>query len=243
MPEALKEILAWLAALGLTAAVSAGAAFALFKIFADQWLSSKFNRQLEAYKHAQQKELERLRLGINTQLDRVTKLHQQEFEILPTLWTKLTEAHGKTAALASPFQSYPDLNRMTPAHLEEFLSKSELENWQKDKLLEETDRTTAYQKEIFWHRLYSVNKSLAEFHNYFIANGIFIQSELKSQLSAMSNVLHEVIIEQEVEHQYPNPRPGRFEKSGKLRTEGAELLKNIESAVYARLWREVNLGE
>jgi hypothetical protein len=239
MPIALQQILAWLAAAGLGATALVGVALGMFKLFGNKWLESKFDKQLEAYKHAQQRELEKLRLEINTQFDRVSKLHQHEFDVLPTLWTKLSESFGAVAQFVSPMQSYPDLNRMSALHLEEFLEKSELEKWQRAELLIENDKTTAYQKAIFWHRLRSVRKSCASYHNYLITNGIFIQPDLKSELSAMSDLLHDAVTEKEFEEQYPAPRKERFAKSERVRKEGPKMLKDIEGKVYARLWRDV----
>ena len=241
MPEPVQSILAWVATIGITASVAATAAFWLFKLLADKWLASRFNQQLEAYKHFQQKELESLRLDISTQLDRVTKLHNYEFEVLPALWNKLNDAFSKTSHFISPLQTYPDLNRMTLPHLQEFLGKSELEGWQRDEIADEVDKTTAYQKAIFWHRLHAVKTSLADFHNYFVARGVFIQSDLKLQLFDMSKLLQDAVFEQEHEHAYPAPRAGRYKDSEKARKEGPDLLKKIEATVYARLWRETKI--
>jgi len=89
---------------------------------------------LEAYKHQQQKELEELRFKISGLLDRTTKLHQREFEVLPEAWAKLVIAHAKVQGLVSAFQEHPDLDRMTPKQLEEFIQNSQLKQWQKDEL-------------------------------------------------------------------------------------------------------------
>src|SRR5258705_12641703 len=55
-----------------TVSVGTGAvgAFAwwLFRLFSEKWLNSKFEERLAAYKHEQQKELERLKFSINAQM-------------------------------------------------------------------------------------------------------------------------------------------------------------------------------
>jgi hypothetical protein len=54
-----------LTAIGAVFAVGGGiavVAYALLKFFGEKWLSAKFEERLAAYKHAQQKELEELRL-------------------------------------------------------------------------------------------------------------------------------------------------------------------------------------
>jgi hypothetical protein len=132
---------------------------------------------------------------------------------------------------------------MSQPHLEDFLSKSELTEWQKSELLEEKDKTTSYQKAIFWHRLRNVKIAFGAFHNYFITNGIFLQPELKEKLQLMSDILHEAMLEKEIEEEYPStPHKDRFIKCTRVRKEGVELLKTIEGEVYARLWRESKLN-
>src|SRR4051794_22694874 len=93
-------------ALGLTGA----AAFGLFKLVGEKWLTARFDERLAEYRHAQQKELERLRFKINGLMDRATKLHQKEFEALPEAWGKLADANAIVQAIVSPLQQYPDLD-------------------------------------------------------------------------------------------------------------------------------------
>jgi hypothetical protein len=76
----LGEFLGTLLASGI---VSAGALFALFKIFGEKWLDAKFEQRLAKYKHEHDQEIERLRGRINALMDRTIKLHQHEFETLP----------------------------------------------------------------------------------------------------------------------------------------------------------------
>lgn len=86
--------------------------WAIFRALSTKWLDAKFEERLASYKHAQDRELEDLRFQINTQLDRLTKLHQHEFDILPEAWRRCIKAYYKISALVSPLQSYPDLDRM-----------------------------------------------------------------------------------------------------------------------------------
>lgn len=127
MPSLLTNILAALGTLGLTVGIAATAAYGLFRLLGDKWLSTKFNERLESYKHAQQREMEHWRLKINTAMDRTSKLHQYEFEAIPELWTKLNEAYGALSSFLSPLQHYPDLSRMSSPQLETFLNNTELE--------------------------------------------------------------------------------------------------------------------
>jgi len=75
MPNLLTSFWASLGYLGVTLVGATALANWLFRLSTEKWLSRRFNEKLEDYKHAQQKELEKLRLQINATLDRTTKLH------------------------------------------------------------------------------------------------------------------------------------------------------------------------
>jgi hypothetical protein len=153
---------------GLIMAGGGGAAiaFALFKVFGEKWLNAKFEERLAEYKHAQQKEIEQLTFRINALMDRTTKLHQHEFDVLPEPWSRLNDAFGQTTAFVSSLQSYPDLNRMTDDHLNGFLKNTPLGDWEKAELIAETDRTQYFIKRIFWHRLSDAREACREHHAF-----------------------------------------------------------------------------
>ena len=113
---------------------AAGLILGPFRYFADKWLTSKFDQRLEQFKHAQQVEMENLRFRINSLFDRTTKLHQREFEVVPTAWALLVECKNQVSAFITAFQQYPDLDRMTGPQLDEFLEDSFLAKWQRDEI-------------------------------------------------------------------------------------------------------------
>ena len=171
----LTDILAAIGALIVGSGAVTAIAFGLFKVLGEKWLNAKFEERLAEYRHAQQKEIEQLRFKINALMDRTTKLHQHEFDVLPEAWSRLNEAFAHTTALVSPLQSYPDLNRMRDDHLNEFLKKTTLEEWEKTELMAETDRTEFFVKRIFWHRLSDAKAACREHHIYLKKSGIFGQ--------------------------------------------------------------------
>src|SRR6266851_4672852 len=225
-----------IAALGVTATVATAAAYAAFRFLGKKWLEARFAERLEKFKHDQNQEIERLRYRINALMDRTTKLHQHEFEVLPQVWEKLGIAFTATANFTSRITSYPDLDRMGDAQYSEFLANSGLLNWQKDELRQGSDRNRRYQKMIFWHRLHDVKISHADFHNYFISKGIFIQLDLKEKIRALSNMMYDAFRERELDQENPMPGEGRFAKGDRLQREGISELQAIEKDVQARLW-------
>ena len=208
-----------------------------FKWIGKQWLESQFSQRLESFKHAQNEEIERLRFRINALMDRTAKLHQHEFEVLPQVWDKLTTDFGKAIRFTSRMQSYPDLDRMNPEELEVFLKNSPLEDWQKNQLRgPQGSRNEIFQNHIFGHQYRDVQISHWEFHNYFIANGIFIQGDLKEKIRLMSNLIYDAFHEKALDKEIPQLGEGRFAAGDRLHSEGPKLQAEIEAEVQRRLW-------
>jgi hypothetical protein len=177
----------WIASLGITSTVAAAAGYTAFQLLGKKWLDARFAERLEKFKHDQTQEIERLRYRINALMDRTAKLHQNEFEVLPALWGKLSIAFAGVINLTSRMQSYPDVNNMNEQQYSAFVEECGLLDWEKDELRGSDDRNMCFEKLIFWHRLSDVKRFHAEFHNYFIEYGIFVQPEVKEEIRALSN--------------------------------------------------------
>ena len=215
---------------------ASGLAVWIFKTFGEKWLSAKFNERLESYRHAQQKELERLKFNINALMDRTTKLHQYEFDVLPQLWALLNEAFAETQFLISRLQTTPDLDSMGDSQLSEFMASCSLAQWQKIELIKMPQKTSEYQKMMFWHKLHKAQSKYSEFNDYYIKNGIFIQKDMKAKFDEISGMIIEAIGEKEFEERYPQPREGRFAKCDCLWEHGPPKLAAIGEMVQDRLW-------
>jgi hypothetical protein len=212
-----------------------GAAYGLFRLFSEKWLTARFNERLEAYKHQQQKELEELRFKISGLLDRTTKLHQREFEVLPEAWGLLVIAHGNVQGLVAAFQQYPDLDRMSPEQLAEFIDKSSLRQWQKEELRKASSKTDYYQMASRWVRLWEVRDL---YRNYFIyqrKNGIFIRAEIKVLFKVISDLIQEALFEYEFELQH-GADFRQWEARTKFSKQSDQLLEGLEQVVQQRLW-------
>jgi hypothetical protein len=232
------SITAFLALLGGGAvAVSAvvGAAYGLFKLFSEKWLTTKFNERLEAYKHQQQKELEELRYKISGLLDRTTKLHQREFDVLPEAWGMLVLAHGNIQGLVAAFQQYPDLDRMSAEQLAEFIEKSNLRQWQKEELRKADNKADYYQTASRWVRFWEVRDIYRDYFIYQRKNGIFIRSEIKAQFKVISDLMHEALSEYEFDLQFGKDFR-QWDARTKFSKEGDQLMEALEEIVQQRLW-------
>ncbi len=209
--------------------------FFIFKALGERWLTSKFEQQLAAFKHAQQKELEELKFQISKLLDRSVKLHQREFEVLPETWAKLSDAHGAASAFVSPSQKYPDLDRLAPRELDEFLNSSALSNSERDDIKQSTKKNNLYVDKIFWYRLSDVDGKYREFYFYFRRNGIFIEPSIKQQFDRLQQIIWDAVREHEFNHSHKIIP--KLSKSVPLLTDGsADLIAKLEKDVQQRLW-------
>jgi hypothetical protein len=217
--------------------VGGGAAVIAYSIFiwlGKRWIEEHFAKRLEAYKHVQNQELENFKYKINALFNRITKIHEKEFEVLPTAWQKLQNALGYVASVTSPFQQYPNINQMTEEQLNEFLKSSVLLDSQKQELLAAPDKFKYYTEAIFWHKLSAAQESVRDLHNYIVNNRIFLNVELSTRFKKADEVLYSALIDSEVSRE-ANGRKFISEAHKKIKEEVTPLIGEIEQLVQKRL--------
>jgi hypothetical protein len=235
LQDALGPILAVVGTVAVGGGVITGFAFWLFKQFGEKWLGNKFAERLAAFRHEQSKEMEQVKFEINKLMDRKTKLHQREFEVLPKAWSLLTKNYHSARAFTSYFQSYPDVERMGDAQLEDFLRDSPLRDWQKEELRAAPDKNKYYQEAIFWHRLSEARTANRKSGIYLLRYGIFMRPEMKEKFTRIDTLAFKAIGEAEINRSDKIiPRLDADHK--KFWSEGEELMKELETEVQKRLW-------
>ena len=213
---------------------SAAAAYALFVFLSKRWLENKFAERLAAYKHEQAKELEETKFKINSLLNRVTKIHEKEFEVLPEAWKMMLNALGLISNMVSLLKQYPDLNGMTQPMLEEFLASAELHEFEKNEIRNILDKNKYYQERIFWHDISHARKAFAEFHNYIQQNAIFLGADLKEQFLKMDSLLRDSMIDYEVGKEAGDTKMW-INAWKKIKENAKPIRLNIEGLVQERL--------
>jgi hypothetical protein len=173
-------------------------AFGIFSWLGKRWIENQFNQRLEAYKAAQAQELEEYKAKVTTLFSRITKIHEKEFDVLPTAWCKLQTALGKVGIPAAIFKEYPDLKFLNDGEVEELLARHSFSTTEKQKLMlaDPLDRNQLYQDSLFWEELNRAYDALNDFHNYIVFNKIFLSSDLfdtfntidKAQIDVINNL-------------------------------------------------------
>ncbi|NEJ26155.1 hypothetical protein GR247_40210 [Rhizobium leguminosarum] len=237
--EWIQPVVAFIATFGLTLAAVVAAAWAAFQWFGQKWIENKFAKGLEEYKAGQAQELEKLKHKINSAFDRITRLHNREFEVLPDLWGKLVEAKQWANAYTSPMQSYARVEYLGDDALRQFLDGTSFAEWQKREIMEARNKQDQYIKTYNRYRYADVLGKLREFDLSFSKNGIFLQSELKDTMRKMLNIIHHALVEHNVNEE-ENVRPRIRDASKTFEKEGETLFLRIEKAVSDRLWESAN---
>lgn len=228
------QILKFLGELG----VIVGIAFLFFRFLGKHWIENIFSENLEKYKHELNKELEQYRYKINALFNRVTKIHEIEFEVLPKAWLKMQDALGRISGLVSIMKSWTDLDRMSETAIEEFLDKSKLHEYEKDELRQSSRKLDYYQKTIFWHDLNEVQNAFWEFHNYIIRNKIFLSPDLKAKFAEIDDIMWAAIVEMKVGKGSDSQRISQemcINAYKKIRDEVNPIMDSIEKLVQSRL--------
>lgn len=224
--------------IGLVVVAGGGLSVIIYQIFkhlAASWLDSRFSTSLQKLIHEQNKEIEKLKSNLTQTFDRVAKLHEREFQVLPEVWAKTSEAYWSTRSLVSALQTFPDLNQMQAPQLDEFIAKCELASWQKDQLRESTNKTDYYRDNVYWHRLQLAQQAIREANVSLSKGGIFIRPEIKSKVDDLIALAWGATAEDEINHQH-NPRPRLKKDIDKLNSKGDEILTALEQEIRERLY-------
>ena len=239
--ELLQQILAYLGGIVAIGATAAAAAFGMFRLFATKWIETRFSERLEAFRHRQNQEIEHLRFRINTHFDRMTKLHQHEFDILPQAWSLANDAYYKTLRIAGGFSQHPDLDRMGDGQFAEFVEVCRLNNWEKEELkkLNPPNRNRYYIAQIYWQDFNDARVAGGVFSEFIMKNTIFIEDILSDELFKLCDLITTAIIREQFESRGPRLRDG--ETTYEIITKGAKpLLAQIGTRIRTRLWTQEN---
>lgn len=154
--------------------------FVIFKFLGKKWLDETFEKRLEDYRHK-----------INALFNRITKIHEKEFEVLPECWSKLQDALKSVNQLTAAYRTIPDLERMPKETLEEFVGEiSYLYPLDKQKLIVSQKKNELFREYRFLHEFDMAKSKINEFHEYIIRNKIFLTNDLYKEFEKIDDLLY-----------------------------------------------------
>jgi hypothetical protein len=191
--DAVDQVLKYFGSLVLTAGAAGTIAYAIFRFLGKSWVESKFAERLEAFKHQQALEIQRLRVEIESMLSGALKLQELEFEVLPEAWKRLDEATGRARFVISSVQEYENVETASDLEFEEVLQKTlpNLLESQRASLraADPRDRAKQYQKLIAWKHYNHARKALFALDEYIASKGLFLPAPLKDQFRKIITII------------------------------------------------------
>lgn len=214
---------------------SVALSYTVFKYLTSKWIENKFQERLEKYKVEQQKELEEFKRKINELSNRVSKIHEKEFEVLPQMYSHMIDAIKDLNVLTSAFKQYPDVNKMDDEKLKFFLEQNTfLNEWQKNELAQASDKNKYYQNAEFRRDVNQSSSSIYKLHEYIQKNSLFLLDDLKEKFNEIDRLMWEICVNMDIADESQD-RKMKMEvwKSGTSKVEPIRI--SIEKLVQERL--------
>jgi hypothetical protein len=223
--------------IALYAGGSVAVSYALFIFLGKHWIDNRFARDLEKYKREQESELEKLRLKINTLFNKVLKTQEREYDILPTLWSKLQKLRREVSIAVSVLKELPDLNIYDKESLERFIKDNEIPESVAKNLHTEENKIKVYNKYLDLKQMHKAHKAFDDFDEYYETNKIFLSTELKEKFSQIHTHLWSVWVDRKMSLDEIN-RPHDFwiEANKGMKEKVIPLLNEIEDLVQKHLY-------
>lgn len=208
-------------------------AYLLFQYLAKKWIDSYFVNSLERFRHMQDQELEHYRFEINSLFNRITKIHEKEFEVLPEAWNKLVHASGDVIDTISLFQNFTNLSYLSEIEIDQLLVQYNLSQFQKDEIKNSHNKNEAFQKMVGRSKLINARNKVAALHNYLIYFKIFLSKELYDNFNSADKLFNKILDEYEL-----SQTPGENYNGQKFfsnRDEIIAIIEEISSMIQQRL--------
>lgn len=225
---------------GISLTAIAAATWGFFKFFGAKWLEARFAERMADYQHRQTLQGDEFRSDLAALLDRHTKLHAHEYEILPRVWELLSEAMGSVGPLVSAIQTTPDVTWVSPAELDAALEERPFKLHEKDEIRGANrgpDRQKVYTQFNDKYRYFEAYEAHRAFHNFVVTKGIFIEPDLRAMLQKIDVEIGDILFHHQIM---------KFEDGGGGFTKPSDIRKKwepipaqrdtIQDRISARLW-------
>ena len=141
------------------------------KSFGNKILESQFEKSLENYKYR-----------INSRFDRISKIHEKEFEVLPKIWKGLIQTNTIFYSMTSHFQEYPDINRMNDTERKELYENYSFKQSTIDKIEISYDKLKEFIEFDYWQKYSKITKEYNQVTRDYLDNRIFLTQEIDEKI-------------------------------------------------------------
>ena len=228
-------ITTWVMQLITGAGGGAVVALALFKFFGERWLDAKSKARAAADKHVMDREIEDLKARIQRQFDRVTKLSQREFEVLPEVWKKIVDAFSATENAFMRIQRHIDLSRLPEPEVVAILNAVELPDSVQQAILtaDGFEKNRLYGRALRLIEIGETRTKVADSVFTLARSGIFLPEAIHAELSDLVDLIWRTIVEVQLDAEergslaeipFKERTMATFASEGKARLAAAERL-------------------
>ena len=155
-------------------------AYGIVKVFGEKWLDSRFATALQKMKYEQQKELERVKDDIQRTYNRISKVHDKEYEVLPKAWLLFHEAHGYVYNLMGFYRTV-GFAAMNEDAVDAFLKTTKLDTHEYAEVKNANDREEYFRTAIQRHYHRDARQGCRVLRNYIIEHQIFMTPTIQHQ--------------------------------------------------------------
>jgi hypothetical protein len=159
-----------------------------FKVKQDE-LNRAHQEKLGQLNHEYQTKLEGVRSEIQRTFSRVSKVHEQEYKVLPQAWFHLQKAFGTSFRTINGIAQAIRFREMTEAELGEFLATQPFSATQKKQIKDGTtpdDRENIYYGVVQSVAIDHMNESQRVFRNFLLQNSVLMSKDVYEALNAVS---------------------------------------------------------
>lgn len=224
-------VLSFLAAGGGAVAIS----FALFRFLGQSLLERWFERKKEEYRQEHAREIEYMRVKLDSILRAVLTIQEREYAIIPEAWALMTRALNAASAQTafiiddSPFYSGEKRKDTWDDELEEFIARQAFTSAEKAAISSAPDMFETYAKAHHKMRTREARKAHMTLRDYILAQSIFLPEDLKSGFGMLSDQIHDLVIDTEGS----GPSPEMNDRYYQIRKQAFEFSRTL----YDRLTR------
>ncbi|NQE64543.1 hypothetical protein [Caulobacter sp. RHG1] len=194
----------------------------------------------EVFKATQTDKIEHFRFDVLVSLDRTTKLHEQEFKVLPRAWHLLHVAGGATGKISPRnVAGRPIVENLEPDVYSRFLDTYQFSEIDKDRLrtLVGRERQDEFVKGVEFLELQAARKAHSKFNNYLLSFGIFVQKPLRDRFKEFSSLIGAANSEAAFERELGRiPGANQREARDAFTVEWSPKIAEFEADVQRRLW-------
>jgi len=178
------------------------------------------------------KRIKKFEYDLSSLFNRVTKIHEKEFEVLSIAWEELDNLLDLVRKFLRETHSMPDLNNKSSKELEEFLTKEkDLKENEKQNVRNNKDKNFWY----FHERSEKVGKACWDFQDYITKNAIFLSSDLKIEFKKAERTIRTGWAISKTAEKSKDRNKGRTEACQIIQKEIPPIMEQIEELVQKRL--------